>query len=137
MYVLDHQTICVAVADIRAEAAGRIVPPPTFFNLDRSSTHELKGRNLLGTGRGAEESKGNPVLRNLIAEALIVAVVAGSGMVGSSTASARPIREGTAPAGCPVEQEDGTILTVEHGTRIGLFYCYNGDWRFGTIMLDD
>lgn len=37
---------------------------------------KLKVRNLLGTGRGAEESKRNPVLRNLIAEALIVAIVA-------------------------------------------------------------
>jgi len=48
---------------------------------------------------------------------------------------------GGSGGGCLVENVDAngntvSTSTVPEGTRIGLFYCHNGQWRFGTVVLD-
>ncbi len=48
---------------------------------------------------------------------------------------------GSGGRGCEVENVDAngnttSTSTVPEGTRIGLFYCKNGEWRFGTVQLD-
>jgi hypothetical protein len=47
----------------------------------------------------------------------------------------------TGGKGCLVENHDSQgnptgTSTVPEGTRIGLFYCKNGEWKFGTVVLD-
>lgn len=51
-------------------------------------------------------------------------------------AMAEPKDDGSAAKGCPVENEDGSTSYLPDETRIGLFYCKNGQWKFGTVILD-
>jgi hypothetical protein len=56
-------------------------------------------------------------------------------------AFAEPVNTTGGAKGCVVENVDAngntvSTSTVPEGTRIGLFYCHNGEWRFGTVVLD-
>ena len=56
-------------------------------------------------------------------------------------AFAEPVNTTGSGKGCLVENVDAngntvSTSTVPEGTRIGLFYCKNGEWRFGTVVLD-
>ena len=79
-------------------------------------------------------------LRTLTLGAALVVASVGAPALG---ASAEPTGTGTATSGTggTVEHVDdhGTTTstsTVPEGTRVGLFYCKNGEWKFGTIVLD-
>ena len=67
-----------------------------------------------------------------IAATLVVASVG----VPTLGAHAESKDTGTGAGGCIVEHEDGSTSTVPEGTRVGLFYCKNGEWKFGTVVLD-
>ena len=52
-------------------------------------------------------------------------------------AGAQKARNGSTPASCDVEDENGNTSQVPEGTRVGLFYCgSDGNWHFGTVILD-
>ncbi len=73
----------------------------------------------------------------LIRTAVWISAVAGTvGLVAAPAGAARP-RNGSTPASCDVENENGTTSQVPEGTRVGLFYCgSDGEWHFGTVILD-
>jgi hypothetical protein len=56
-------------------------------------------------------------------------------------AFAEPAQTTGGGKGCLVENVDAngnttSTSTVPAGTRIGRFYCKNGEWRFGIVILD-
>lgn len=55
----------------------------------------------------------------------------------AAPAGAQKPRNGSTPASCDVEDENGKVSQVPEGTRVGLFYCgSDGEWHFGTVILD-
>lgn len=73
------------------------------------------------------------MLRKAVA---VLAISAGVGVAYPAAASAQPVKGNGAPKGCPVENVDAngntvSVSTVPDGTRIGLFVCVNGEWKFG------
>ncbi len=79
-------------------------------------------------------------IRTLTLAATLVVAAIGVPALGAA-AEPKDTGPSTSSRGCPVEHVDdnGTTVstsTVPEGTRVGLFYCKNGEWKFGTIVLD-
>jgi hypothetical protein len=73
------------------------------------------------------------MLRKAIA---VLAIAAGVGVAYPASATAQPVKGTSGPKGCPVENVDAngntvSTSTVPDGTRVGLFVCINGEWKFG------
>ena len=74
-------------------------------------------------------------IRTLTMAATLIVAAVGVPALGAA-AESKDTGPGTGARGCIVEHEDGSTSTVPEGTRVGLFYCKNGEWKFGTIVLD-
>lgn len=79
--------------------------------------------------------------RVLAMASLVIVAAVGVPALGASAESKDSGSGSGAKKGCTVENVDDngntvSTSTVPEGTRIGLFYCKNGEWRFGTVILD-
>lgn len=79
-------------------------------------------------------------IRTLAMAATLVVAAVGVPALGAA-AEAKDTGPGTGGRGCTVENVDDngntvSTSTVPEGTRVGLFYCKNGEWKFGTVVLD-
>ncbi len=79
-------------------------------------------------------------IRSLTMAAVLVLGSVGVPALGAA-AESKDTGPSTSGRGCTVENVDDngntvSTSTVPEGTRVGLFYCKNGEWKFGTIVLD-
>ena len=79
-------------------------------------------------------------IRTLTMAATLIVAAVGVPALGAA-AESKDTGPSTSGRGCTVEHVDdnGTTVgtsTVPEGTRVGLFYCKNGEWKFSTIVLD-
>ncbi len=79
-------------------------------------------------------------IRTLTMAATLVVAAVGVPALGAA-AESKDTGPTTSGRGCTVENVDDngntvSTSTVPEGTRVGLFYCKNGEWKFGTIVLD-
>ena len=79
-------------------------------------------------------------IRTLTMAATLVVAAVGVPALGAA-AESKDTGPSTSGRGCTVEHVDDngntvSTSTVPEGTRVGLFYCKNGEWKFGTIVLD-
>ncbi len=79
-------------------------------------------------------------IRTLTMAATLVVAAVGVPALGAA-AESKDTGPTTSGRGCTVENVDDngntvSTSTVPEGTRVGLFYCKNGEWKFGTVVLD-